>query len=54
MELHQIQVIEINKNSDERKEKQKRIAQEAKNDTQDKQEVESIKMRSKKENNISY
>ena len=35
--------IKIAKISDERKEKQKKIAQDAKNDTQDKQEVIAIK-----------
>ena len=41
--------------SDERKEKQKKIAQDAKNDTQDKEEVRFNNIfRLKKESNISF
>lgn len=43
MELYQVRVVLIFNFSEERKEKQKKIAQDAKNDTQDKIEVEKRK-----------
>lgn len=42
MELYKGGVIQVHLFRDERKEKQKRIAHDAKNDTQDKQEVNYI------------